>query len=118
MANNLYTTTVTIANGASLSDAAELGGMNLVGILMPASWTAAGLTFQASPDGSTYGNVFDVTGTEVAVASSGAVAAQYVVIPAGGLDGCAFVKVRSGTSGSAVNQGAARTVTLIARRYM
>ena len=39
----------TIANGASLSGAVYVGNRRLIGIQMPAAWTAAVLTFQVSP---------------------------------------------------------------------
>ena len=47
----VFTQTATIGTGASLSQQIDLGAMTLVGIVMPASWTAAGLTFQVSADG-------------------------------------------------------------------
>ena len=50
---SLVQTAVTISNGQSLSPQANLGNKLLVGIQMPAVWTAAALTFQASPDGGT-----------------------------------------------------------------
>jgi len=61
------TATVTIANGASLSGAANLGEARICAIMMPADWTAADLTFQASIDGSTFYNVYDEFDTEVTV---------------------------------------------------
>lgn len=103
---------VTIANGQSLSEAVNLGGYVLVGIHMPAAWTAASLTLQGSAAGATFGNVFDDEGTELEV---DAAASRY--IPLGPEKTCslAHVKVRSGTSGSPVNQEGARTLTLVAR---
>jgi hypothetical protein len=116
-APNLYTVTVTIANGASLSGQADVNGANLVAILMPAAWTAAGLTFQGSLDGTNFANVFDSIGAEVSIPSAAATASQMILIPAGAFDGMQSIKLRSGTSGSAVNQGAAATLTLQLRRY-
>ena len=42
-----------IAAGTALSGPVPLGALTLVGISMPAAWTAAPLTFQVSPDGVT-----------------------------------------------------------------
>ena len=106
------TATATIASGASLSGAIDLGQARLWAILMPAAWTAAGLTFQASLDGIAYYNLFDNTGTEVAwtVAAS---QFQYELFPAKWL-AIRWLMIRSGTSGVPVNQAADRVLTIVA----
>jgi hypothetical protein len=107
------TTTATIANGASLSGAVDLGGATMVAIQMPANWTAANLTFQLSADGVTYaelqdelGNTFTVTAAASLAIASAALAATFL--------GARYLKVRSGTSGVPINQGAARDIKIIA----
>lgn len=105
--------TATIANAASLSAAVYISRANLVGIIMPAAWTAAALTFQASIDGDTYFDLYDQAGNEVNIPTA---ASRFV----GGLDalnfGCFnYLKVRSGTTGVPVNQGASRDLTLVLR---
>lgn len=103
------TTTVTIANGESLSGAVDLKGRKLVGIVMPAAWTSASLTFQASPDGTNYFNLYDgATERALTVAAS-----YYSMQNIGDWVGVRYLKIRSGTSGSAVNQGGARVLTLV-----
>jgi hypothetical protein len=103
------TLTCTIENGGSLSGAVDLGGRKLVAIDMPASWTAASLTFQASPDGATYDNMYDgATERSLTVAAS-----YYSMLNIGDWIGVRYMKVRSGTSGTPVNQGGARTITLV-----
>lgn len=103
--------TVAIANGASLSGAAEIGAGTLIGIQLP-TITSAALSFQGSADGVTYVEVVDSTNTAVSfTATTGAI---YIKAPAD-LAGVPFIKVRSGTSGAAVNQGAARTITLVVK---
>ena len=103
----------TIANAASLSGAVRLSG-TLTGIQMPASWTAANLTFQVSVDGDTYQNVYDSSGSEFVVTAA---AARYIPLnPADFIDG-RWLKVRSGTSGTPVNQGAERVVQLTVRHF-
>lgn len=107
--------TATISNGTSLSGAVDLGaGARLAGIQMPSAWTSASLTFQVSADGITYVNKFDNFGNEITVPSASAAAGNGFNLTPGDWDGIRYVKVRSGTSGSAVNQGADRALTLIA----
>jgi hypothetical protein len=105
----LETLTVTIANGASLSDAVDLGGRKLVAIVMPSSWTAASLTFQASPDGVTYDDLYD-SATERSVTAA---ASRYLAFNIADWVSVRFLKIRSGTAGTPVNQAAARTLTLV-----
>lgn len=106
------TETVTIANGASLSDAVDISGAAVVGIVMPAVWTAAELTFQASADGTAYNNLYSDDDSEYSVQAA---AARYIHIVPSEFAGIRYLKVRSGTSGTPVNQGAERTVTLVVR---
>lgn len=103
--------TVTIANGASLSGALNIASRNFFGIIMPASWTSAALTFQGSFDGTTYYDLYDETGTEVSFTVS---TSRYVIIstPAKFL-GLKKLKIRSGTSGTPVNQGGDRDIGVI-----
>lgn len=103
--------TATILSGASLSGAIDLGPNRAFAIVMPASWTTANLTFQGSADGITYNNLYDDTGTEVSVTAA---ASQYIVVSSPAkLLGVRWIKVRSGTSGTPVNQGADRVVKIV-----
>jgi hypothetical protein len=103
--------TVVIANGASLSGAAHIGSGTLVGIQLP-TFTSAALTFQGSADDVTYVEVVDSSAAAVTyTASTGAV---YIKAPAD-LVGVPYIKVRSGTSGAAVAQGGARTISLVVK---
>lgn len=103
------TVTATIALNASLSGAVHLGSGVLTGIVMPAAWTAAGLTFQVSADGTTYNNLYDEFGGEVAVTVD---ASRFVRLNPSEWLGVQYVKIRSGTAALAVNQAAARTLLL------
>jgi len=103
--------TVTIANGASLSGAAHIGAGTLVGIQLP-TITSAALTFQGSVDGTTYVEVVDASNTAVSFGAT--TGALYIKAPAD-LAGVPYIKVRSGTSGSPVNQGGARTISLVVK---
>ncbi len=102
-----------IANGASLSGEVDLEGQAVQAIQMPAAWTAANLTFVASDvTGGTFNPVHDDAGAEVTVTAA---AARCIGLDAVAreLDGLRFVKVRSGTTGVPVIQGADRTLTLV-----
>lgn len=106
--------TATIANGASLSGAVDLTGCVPVGIIMPGDWTAADLTFQgADPlDDTTYYNVYDRYGVEVTV---DAAEDRHITLDPAEWVSLRRLKVRSGTSGSAVNQGAERVIKIVCR---
>ncbi len=105
--------TATIANGASLSDEVDLAGESAQALVMPAAWTAANLTFVASDvSGGTFVPVHDDAGVEVSVTAAASRCIGFDAV-ARELDGLRFVKVRSGTTGVPVNQGAARALVLI-----
>lgn len=106
------TADVTIANGGSLSGAIDLAGRTAIRLLMPAAWTAAVLTLQFSPDGVTYNNVYDSFGTEYTIQA--AASRAILLVPADFL-GVRYLKLRSGTAGAAVNQGADRAITVVSR---
>lgn len=107
------TKTVTIANGEAVSAEIDLEGYILAAIAMPAAWTAANLTFQAATtSGGTFQDLYDDLGTEVVVT---AVVSHTIGLNARApeMSSLRFIKVRSGTTGTPVAQGAARTLTLI-----
>lgn len=110
---NLVTVSVTIASGASLSSAVDLLKYSLVGIQMPGTWTAANLTFQGSYDGSTFANLYDET-QEVTLTSP--TASVFIVLDPAKYLSLRSLKVRSGTSGTPVTQGADRALQLILRQ--
>lgn len=106
-----YAGSVLIANGTSLSSAINLAGQRLAAIQMPAAWDAAALTLQGSFDGVTYASVYDTANTEI---SWTVAAARFYLLPSTlQLLGLKFLKVRSGTSTTPVNQTADRTLQLI-----
>lgn len=102
---------VTISNGTSLSAGIDLSNYGFVtGIVMPAAWDAANLTFQSSHDNSTWNNVYDDVGTEYTVTAA---ASRRINTTLTNFIGIRFLKVRSGTSGTAVNQTADRVLQLV-----
>tara|TARA_R100001086_G_C11664072_1_gene211076 strand:+ start:148 stop:504 length:357 start_codon:yes stop_codon:yes gene_type:complete len=111
------TITTTIENSASLSSEISLDSWTLEAIIMPAAWTTASLTFQAAEaSGGTYGNIYDDGGNETTVAAA---VDRYIALTGTdreALGSARWLKVRSGTSGSAVTQGAERTIRLVLRK--
>lgn len=105
-----------IANGVALSGAFAVGETPICAVQMPASWTAADLTFQVSDDGgSTWKELLDDSG--IAVTLSAPAAGKRYNLPAGQFASSPHFKVRSGTESVPVNQAAARTITFITRRF-
>jgi len=102
----------TIDNGASLSDAVPLRGYSLLRIVMPVAWTAADLSFKMSDDeGATYRNVYWDWGAEMVVAAD---AARVIELsPFVKLSHVDNIKIRSGTAGTPVIQGAIRELLLV-----
>jgi hypothetical protein len=109
--------TVNIAINTALSQGISLGDGVLCAIKMSAGWDAAALTFQVSDDGgTTWDELRDSSGTAITVASP--TADQRLELDETAFKSTVFLKVRSGTSASPVNQTtAARVLTLISRKF-
>ena len=103
---------VTIANGASLSGAADLGTYILCGLIPDSAWDTNDITFQVSYDNSNWYDLYK-EGTEYTL--SGAVAQDWQGVDVELFLAVPYVKVRSGTTGSAVNQSGDTVITLITR---
>jgi hypothetical protein len=108
--------TATIQSGQSLSNAVSLGKWSLVGIVMPSAWTAASLSFQASPDGTNFYELYYLSGlaaTNYVITSPAA--SQFIQLDPTQWRGLDLLKVRSGTSGAPVTQGSTAAITLVCR---
>jgi hypothetical protein len=101
------TATATIALGASLSGGIYLGAGQLCGLVLPTGWDTASITFQSSMDGTIWLDFYDDGGNEVVLTPA---TAKYTPLDAGTFGGVVYLKVRSGTAGSPVNQSAARAI--------
>lgn len=115
---NLYTVSappasfsVMIPSGQSLSNSVNLGGRSLGAIIMPAAWDAASMTFQASLDGVTWFNLLDDSAAEVTLTVA---ANDFLRLTLSDWLALRYLKLRSGTSGSPVNQSADRIISLVA----
>lgn len=113
------TYTATIAAGASLSDAIDLTTSDQrcarpAGIILPAGWDAADVTFSVSADGgATYFNLYDDADNEYVVQGG---ASRHVALNPADFASVTNLKIRSGTAGAAVNQADAVVVTIVAAR--
>jgi hypothetical protein len=91
----------TIPMGQSLSDGVDCSEGEIVRITVPQEFTNSNLTFQVSSDGNMYNDLVDDDGDEVTV-----VAKQDTTIFIEGrwVTAVAFIKIRSGTRASPVEQ--------------
>lgn len=127
-----------IAEGQSLSGAIDVSRVrHVVKLHMPAAWTGDTITFQVSPDGEVWRDLFTFPRGEPSISvsvstgeggGSSAISDEPVerevsikvgasqAVPVSGLSlaGEAFLKIRSGTKGAPVAQPATRIVKLIA----
>ena len=107
----LHNIDVVILNTESLSGAAALKGLALVGVIIPGVWTAAGIAFNVSIDGTNYNNLYwGGSAVEEAVDAD----EHHAVDPAKFLS-AKFIKILSGTVAAPVVQGGDRTITLVCR---
>jgi hypothetical protein len=101
-----------ISNGTALSNAVQIGGSPVVRLLMPALWDyAGGISFQCSPDGVTFRDLFDIEGGELVMRVAPGVevwlgTSRFAITNT-------YLKIRSGTRQQPINQTADRTFQLI-----
>ena len=111
--NMLSTENAEISASAALSGGVAFGGLRLFGIVMPAAWTTAPITFQVSHDnGVTWHNLYDADGVEVTVQAA---PLRYIALDPVLYSAVSMIKVRSGTAAAPVNQVAACDVGLVLR---
>lgn len=107
--------TATIASGASVSATVDLSNAVLTGIIMPAAWTAADLTVEVSHDGTAWiGLAYDATATQCNNITTPAVDTAHA-FDVRAMAPYQYIRLRSGTTASPVNQGADRDVLVISR---
>jgi hypothetical protein len=105
-----------IPNGDSVSNALEFNNSGMVGFVAPAAWTAAALNIEVSVDNTNWvtAGIFDSASAAIGTWSSVTAGAGYTVDIVNMLP-WRFIRLRSGTAGIPVNQGAARTFNVISR---
>ena len=106
-----------ISAGQSLSAQVDIGGWTLVGIIVPATWTTAGISLQASYDGgTTWSELVDQTAAAIGCSSlTGGTLSYFVAVDPTKLRGVRSLKVRSGTQAAPVVQVGAVTLQLLTR---
>jgi hypothetical protein len=98
-------TTAVFASGTASSAEVDLGGTEIVGLQMPATFTGSAMTFQAATaSGGTFQTVADGAGTDVSKTVAGG---KYVAIDPTLFRGVRFVKLVSGAT-----EAAGRTITI------
>lgn len=110
------TITVTISSGTALSAEIDLGSYQLAAIQMPTAWDAANISFQATTaSGGTYQDLYNDGGNEVVVVAA---ASRCIAVNAAAMSlaPLRYIKIRSGTTGTPVNQTATRTIILILKQ--
>lgn len=116
---NLVLRKVTIANGVSKSEMIATDGMALVGIFMPAAWTAADIGYEIGWDGNQLDTFAVYSGSGIA-STTVATASTFITFPATDSFYGPFLKLTSvaagGGSVTPVNQGAARDLLLLFRK--
>jgi hypothetical protein len=106
----------TILSGTALSEEIDIGEVQDIALQIPATWTAASITFAASADSQgTYGPVYDDTGAEVTLASANVVASRMIALKSlrDVMAPLRYIKLRSGTSAVPVNQAADRGIVVL-----
>lgn len=103
---------VTILNGATVSGEINTNSLSIVGIEMPAGWTAGNLTLQALIDQvagvPTWGNVVDAAGAALVVAATPTAGTYLPIAPTAALTGLGRIRLVAGAA-----QGADRVIRVV-----
>lgn len=112
-----YVTTATIASGASMSSLVSIAPFSNVGppqsvqIIIPSTWTTANLTFfVCSSTGTGCVELYDGAGNEYTVVVTAV--STIILLDPNVFSYVSYFKIQSGTTGSPVNQVAARTLMI------
>lgn len=105
---------VSIPTGATgLSAAIDIEGYTHAGIIIPSGWQTANITFKAGVTATgTFYDVYDNDGDELTVIAAASRAISFSTAPVS-LPAFRFIKLRSGTTGTPVDQTGSPTLTLI-----
>jgi hypothetical protein len=98
---------VTISSGQTTSTALDCGGCNLVGIIFPAAFTGATVSFEGSVDGTNFYTMKNDTGSTLSLTAS---TSSFVAIVPSDFAAAGHLKIVSASS-----EGADRTITLVYR---
>ena len=109
-------TTLSIANGASVSNTLDCTYTSILGFVAPAAWTAAALNIEVSADNTNWvtTGLIDGYGAVVGAWVSVTAGAGYSVDAAPML-AWRYIRLRSGTAATPVAQGAQRDFVCVTR---
>lgn len=116
---NLFARQVTIAAGTAVSEIISTQGQALVGIIMPAAWTAANIGYQTCISGRSNDllNVYDAGGnpSQTVVSTS-----RHIAFPTSDAIFVPFLALTSMAAGTVtpVNQVAAAVIILLFRNFL
>lgn len=103
------TYTATITGSTTTSDAIQLNGFGIVGIMLPAALTSTVMTLTGSQDDVTYTALYNTSGTQLSFTVA---ASRIVLFTPGDLIGLRYIKLVAGTS-----EGADRSIQVISRTF-
>lgn len=114
MRRTFTTILATISASGNITPEIDLGHSGVLqGIIIPTSWTSAGITFQVSDshkkDGDTFIDSYDETGVEISISAG---SSRHISLLPDQFAGARFLKIRSGTSSTPVTQVAEIIMTL------
>ncbi len=101
------TLSASIASGATKSEAINIGGCTLGGIIFPSTMTGSTVTFEVSNDGVTFYPFKNSAGTSVSVTVS---VSSWIGLSVADFSCVQYIKVVSGST-----EGALRQISLIAK---
>lgn len=105
---NVVECLIDVSEDNDLSEAVNLGGRWLLGLEIPASWTAADITFMASMDGATYKALVDETGAAVGVTVT-----ADTIVGFSGINPAVFLAARFLKIATSAGQAADRTLKFL-----
>jgi len=106
-------------DGESLSDKVDMTNFVLTGVIVPASWTAASISFQAAApnardkDHADYFVLVDSLNAEVTLTVAANRFVALTAVHAEMLKAVNYLRLQSGTSAAPVNQTGAKTLYLV-----
>lgn len=103
------TTTLTVENGQTTSDALNCNGQGMIGLIMPAALTSTALTFTGSQDNSTFTAFYNTQGVQLTVACA---ASRIILFTPGDLIGLQYIKLVMGSA-----EGGRRSIQAITRTF-
>jgi len=113
--NDIKVVDAVIAINTDTSGTIDARYRQILGLQMPAAWTAAGLYFEGSHDGTTFVNIFHGAAEYELNAAAGAAASSGISLDPEVFAPWPYVRIVSGAVALKVDQLAARTIKVLTR---